>query len=80
MSRDIYISYIELSLSSRRGEINVYNLTFAKTLEVAGFSQTLLISRKISQRQGPCVHPRTLSSVCPWSGRKQCLTLQILGR
>lgn len=47
-----HILHTKLSLSSRRGKINMYNLTFAKTLDVASFSKAILISRQSFTKSG----------------------------
>lgn len=46
VSSNTEISHIKLSLDSRRGKINIFNLTFANTLYVTRVPQTLLMSRK----------------------------------
>lgn len=44
VSRNTDISHITRSLNCKRGKINFYTLTFARTLDVASSSQALLIS------------------------------------
>lgn len=44
--RNIFISLIKLHLNSRRGQVDIYNLTFARTLDVASISQGLFVNKK----------------------------------
>lgn len=61
MSKNISISHIKLRLNSRIGELNIYNLTFAKTLDVASFPQTRLNEQKQFHEVNVSMHIPELS-------------------
>lgn len=50
--KHLNLTYKIKSQLQKGGEINIYNLTFAKTLDVASVSQALLISRKSFTKSG----------------------------